>query len=239
MKTVRFSNPKYIGDPLNAVRIFNEKHVDELLVLDIDATVMKKEPNYKLISDLAAECRMPLCYGGGVNTAEQIEKIVSLGVEKVAISSAALSNEHLIESAARRVGSQSVVAVLDVKRTGLIEKQYTVFTHNGKKRRKETMIELVSKVQAAGAGEIVINNIDRDGEGCGYDLELLAKVKDEVNIPLTMLGGAGHKDHFREIILRNRYIGLGAGSFFVMTGKYKAVLIQYFSDAEKEELQSC
>ena len=134
VKTVNFNNPKYVGDPLNAVRIFNEKEVDEIIVLDIDASVLSKEPDYELISDLAGECRMPLCYGGGVKTADQVEKIVGLGVEKVAISSAALLNPSLVSDAAQRVGNQSIVVVLDVKKVGIFNKSYGLFINNGKKK---------------------------------------------------------------------------------------------------------
>ena len=162
VKTVRFDNPKYVGDPLNAVRIFNEKEVDEIMVLDINATVNNTEPNYELIRALASECRMPLCIGGGVKTIEQIENLISLGVEKVAISSAALENPAIIREAANRVGSQSVVVVLDVKKTGILRK-YELFTHNGKKSTSLRPVEFAKEAESFGAGEIVINSIDCDG----------------------------------------------------------------------------
>ena len=176
MKTVKFGASKYVGDPLNAVRIFNEKEVDEILVIDIDASAEKREPNYALIKNLAAECRMPLCYGGGVRTVEQFERLVSLGVEKVAISSAAVETPHLVAEAAEKVGGQSVAVVLDVKKTGLMG-AYRVYTYNGSKNTGHDPADWAKKMDALGVGEIVVNNIDRDGEMKGYDLDLIKRVR--------------------------------------------------------------
>ena len=187
-KTVKFGPGKYVGDPINAVRIFNEKEVDELIVADIDATVQNREPNYVMIRNLAAECRMPLCYSGGVKTAEQVERIISLGVEKVALSSAAISNPGVISEAARRVGNQSIVIVLDVKKVGLF-KHYEMFTHNATRKTGMNPVEFAKKAEALGAGEIVVNSIDHDGEMQGYDEELIKHVRKAVSCPLTVLGG--------------------------------------------------
>lgn len=236
VKTVRFSDPKYVGDPLNAVRIFNEKEVDELIVVDIDATTKGIEPNYKLIANLARECRMPLCYGGGIKKPEQVEKIISLGVEKVAISSAALISPELISESARRVGSQSVVVVLDVKKTGVFHKRYELFTHNGKKNTKLDPFHFASKFQEQGAGEILINSIDNDGTMSGYDTTLVDLVRESVTLPLTVLGGAGSYADLAGLIERHGLIGAAAGSLFVFKGKYRAVLIQYPSIVEKDDL---
>jgi cyclase len=233
VKTVQFTEPKYVGDPLNAVRIFNEKKVDELIVIDIDATVLGLEPNYKLIANLAGECRMPLCYGGGVKTPEQVERIISLGVEKVAISSAALSNPRLVYESARRVGSQSVVVVLDVKNTGLFSKRYELFSHNGKRATNIHPSEFARQVEMLGAGEILVNSISQDGTMKGYDMELIDLVRASVNIPLTVLGGAGSHADLAAPIEQHGIIGVAAGSLFVFKGKYRAVLIQYPSEAEK------
>ena len=145
VKTIQFGESKYVGDPINAVRIFNEKEVDELIVLDIDASSKKREPDYTLIKNLAAECRMPLCYGGGVKTISQIQKIISLGVEKVAISSAAIETPDLITQAAHQVGSQSVVVVLDVKKTGIL-RHYELFTHNGIKKLGINPVDLAADI---------------------------------------------------------------------------------------------
>ena len=235
VKTVNFGNPKYLGDPINAVRIYNEKEVDELMVLDIDATVKGAEPDYQLISHLASECRMPLCYGGGVRTVPQIEKIISLGVEKVAVSSAAVENPALISDAASRVGSQSVVVVIDVKKTGLLRLEEVV-THNASRRTGFTPAEFARQVAELGAGEIVINSVDRDGEMKGYDLDLIEHVRQAVDLPLTVLGGASSIDDLKELISRYGIIGAAAGSLFVFKGKYRAVLINYPNRAEKEAL---
>lgn len=235
VKTVQFGNPKYVGDPINAVRIFNEKEVDELIVIDIDATAQNREPDYILIKNLAAECRMPLCYGGGVKSLDQIQKIISLGVEKVAISSSAVHAPQLISDAAARVGSQSIVVVMDVKMTGLF-RRYEVFTHNGTKGTGLSPPEFAKKIEALGAGEIVINAIERDGVMNGYDLNLVTLVREAISLPMTVLGGAGSLEDISSLIRQQRIIGAAAGSLFVFKGKYRAVLINYPSRDEKDAL---
>lgn len=235
VKTVGFKSPKYVGDPINAVKIFNEKEADELVVLDIDATVNGVEPDYKMIANLAAECRMPLCYGGGVRTAEQAKRIISLGVEKVALSAAVINDPNLIRQIADEIGQQSVVVVLDVKKR-LFSKEYDVFTHNGKKNTKRDAVEVAKQVQALGAGEIVINSIDNDGEMKGYDLLLAHKIRQAVNIPITMLGGAGSLNDISALIKTCGVVGASAGSLFVFKGVYKAVLINYPNVIQRDEL---
>lgn len=235
VKTVGFKAPKYVGDPINAVKIFNEKEADELVVLDIDATVNGTEPDYRMIANLAAECRMPLCYGGGVHSAEQAKKIIGLGVEKVALSSAAIENPGLIKQIADEIGRQSVVVVLDVKKR-MLSKDYDVFIHNGKKNTKRSVIEVATQVAALGVGEIVINSIDNDGQMKGYDLALAKKMRDAVNIPITFLGGAGSLDDIAALIRTCGVVGASAGSLFVFKGVYKAVLISYPSVAQRDEL---
>ena len=226
-KTVNFKSPKYIGDPINAVRIFNEKEVDELIIFDIDSTVNELNPNFDLISKLASECRMPICYGGGIKTLYDIEKIISLGVEKVSISSAAINNINLIQEASKRVGSQSIVVTLDVKKIGFINKTYKIFTHNGKIYCDLVLEDFCKKVENLGAGEIIINSIDNDGIMKGYDYELIDRVRQSVNLPISALGGAGNIQDIIKLIERYGLIGASAGSMFVFKGKYKAVLIQY------------
>lgn len=234
-KTVQFRKPKYVGDPINAVRIFNEKEVDELIVLDIDATVHGREPNYELVKHLASECYMPLCYGGGVKSVEQVERIVSLGVEKVAISSAVVQYPKLVSEAARVVGSQSIVVVIDVKR-GEGQGRYEVWTHNGTRPTGIGPIELAKKVEELGAGEVVVNSIDRDGTMKGYDLALIDSVRKAVNLPITALGGAGSLNDIAELIKLFGIIGAAAGSLFVFKGSYRAVLINYPNRTRKDEL---
>lgn len=235
VKTINFKTPKYVGDPINAIRIFNEKEVDELIVIDIDATIEQRDPDYKMIENLAAECRMPLCYGGGIKTIEQIQKIIQLGVEKVAISSGAFRNPELVSKSSKIVGSQSIVVVLDVKRKFLSGK-YEVYTHNGRRSVEVNPFDLVKQMEILGAGEIVINSIDNDGLMKGYDLVLVEKIRDAINIPLTVLGGAGSLKDIEQLVRKYGVIGAAAGSLFVFKGVYKAVLINYPSRKEKEAL---
>lgn len=235
VKTVQFGQPTYVGDPINAVRIFNEKEVDELLVADIDATVEGRPPDYSLIARLAAECRMPFCYAGGVRTPEEIERIISLGVEKVALGSALVQSPELISEAARRVGSQSVVAVLDVRKTGR-PGCYEVFTHNGKRGTGLEPGALAAAVAANGAGEILVNAIDRDGMLTGYDLDLIDLIRRSVTTPITALGGVGNFDHIKALIDRHHVIGAAAGSLFVFKGRLRAVLINYPRREQKDAL---
>ncbi len=238
VKTIKFDQQKYVGDPINAVKIFNEKEADELIVLDIDATRQNREPDYQMIQNLAVECRMPLCYGGGVTSVGQFQKIISLGVEKVAISAAAVKDPSLISHAAKVVGSQSVVVVLDVKKKRFSNK-YEAYTHNGRLATKLDVVELAKKFESLGAGEIVINSIDHDGSMQGYDFKLVEQARNAVSIPLTVLGGAGSYDHINELICRFGVIGAAAGSLFVFKGKYRAVLINYPNRNEKDEIIRC
>lgn len=236
VKTVNFKSPKYVGDPINAVKIFNEKEVDELIVLDIDATVKKRGPDYKMIENLAVECRMPLCYGGGVKTAAEAQRIFNLGVEKIAISSAAVEDIDLVSRIAQEVGNQSVVVVLDVKKNK--DGNHVVWTHNGKKDTGKSAVELVQQFEKLGAGEIVINSIDNDGLMKGYDLALVDKIRKLINIPMTVLGGAGSLKDIGELINKYNIIGAAAGSLFVFKGVYKAVLISYPNSEQKDLLIS-
>ena len=235
VKTVKFKEGKYVGDPINAVKIFNEKEVDELIVLDIDATILNREPDYELIKNLAVECRMPFCYGGGVKTIEQAKKIISLGAEKVALSSAVLGNPNLVKQLSKAVGLQSVVVVLDVKKKGLMGR-YEVVTHNAKKSWGVNPVEFARKLESLGIGELVVNSVDRDGTMKGYDLKLIQSVYDVVSMPMTLLGGAGSLDDMKNVFSKYEIIGAAAGSLFVFKGKYKAVLINYPSTDEKKEL---
>lgn len=235
VKTVKFGDPKYVGDPINAVKIFNEKEVDEITVLDIDATVNGREPNYDMIGKLAAECRMPLCYGGGVTRVEQADRIVAMGVEKVAISAAAVEKEHLIAAMADVIGRQSVVVVIDVRKSGLL-RRYEVVTRNARHRTGINPIEFAERAAGQGAGEIVINSVDRDGTLTGYDMDLVRSVREAVGTPITVLGGAGSLDDLQALVREFGIIGASAGSLFVFKGKYRAVLINYPDREAKDAL---
>ena len=235
VKTVSFSNPKYVGDPINAVKIFNEKEIDEIIVLDIDATAHNRAPDYQMIENMAAESRMPLCYGGGIKTAKQAKEIIGLGVEKVAISSAAIETPELIGEIADAVGNQSVVVILDVK-TRKFSSKYDIYTHNGTVKTDRSLEEFAQEAERLGAGEIVINSINNDGQMKGYDLNMVRQAFEVTSIPVTVLGGAGSLQHIGELIKEFGVLGAAAGSMFVFTGVYRAVLINYPSLAERDQL---
>lgn len=235
VKSVKFKDYKYVGDPINAVKIFNEKEVDELIILDIDATSNNSEPDYKMIQNIANESRMPLCYGGGIKTAEQAQKIIKLGVEKVAVSSAALENPELLKEMANIIGRQSVVVVLDVKKS--VFGSYEIVTHNGKKKFKGKLDSTIQYLEEIGIGELVINSVDHDGVMKGYDLNLAEKVRAISNVPLTILGGAGTYDDILELIKKFKVIGASAGSLFVFKGVYKAVLINYLPELTLQKIR--
>lgn len=233
VKTVKFGEGKYVGDPLNAVKIFNEKEVDELIILDIDATIQERGPDFELIKNIAIESRMPLCYGGGVKSVDQAKKIISLGAEKVALSSAAIENPEIISQIAKAVGTQSVVVVIDVKYRGIFKKA-EVMSHNGSKATGLSPAQFAKKCEEFGAGEIVINSIDKDGMMTGFDIKLIKEIRDAINLPITILGGAASLDDISGAIKEFGVIGVAAGSLFVFKGKYKAVLINYPNAAEKK-----
>jgi cyclase len=233
-KTEKFKKPTYIGDPINAIKIFNEKEVDELIFLDIDATVQNKEPNYKMIEDIASECFMPLCYGGGVKSVEQMKKIYALGVEKVSLSSQAVLNPNLIKDAANLFGNQSVVITIDIKKDFWGKKK--VFINNGKKNTKLNPIEFITQVESLGAGELVINSIDNDGVMKGYDLELLKEIRSHTKVPVIALGGAGNLTHIKEVFEITKIDAVACGSMFVYQGPLKGVLISYPPYAKIQEL---
>lgn len=234
VKTVGFQDPRYVGDPINAVKIFNEKESDELVVLDIDATVTGMEPNYAVIAHLAAECRMPLCYGGGVRTAAQAKRIIGLGVEKVAISAAAVERPALITEIAAEVGRQSVVVVLDIRQKRL--GGYEMLTHNASRSHKLDPFTFAQDAVRLGAGEIVTNSIDLDGTMRGYDLKLAKRMRDVVSVPVTVLGGAGSLSDIEALIREVGVVGAAAGSLFVFKGAYRAVLINYPTSDAKEQM---
>jgi cyclase len=235
VKTVKFSDGKYVGDPLNAVKIFNEKEVDELMILDIDATTQNRGPNYELIRNIAIESRMPLCYGGGVKTVEQAKKIITLGAEKVAISSIAVEKPEIISQISKAVGSQSVVVVIDVKYRGIFKKPEVVI-HNATKPTGLNPVDFAKSCERLGVGEIVINSVDRDGVMNGFDTKLINEIRNAISTPMTILGGASNLDDISNAIKDFGVIGVAAGSLFVFKGKYKAVLINYPNGFEKNQV---
>lgn len=232
VKTVKFNNASYVGDPVNAIKIYNEKEVDELILVDITATLENKSPSFSLISAITNECFMPLCYGGGIRTLEDIKNIFSLGVEKVAVNSYAAENPQFIKKASDIFGSQSIILSMDVKKTFL--GGYVVHTHGGRKSVKLDPISYARHMEDMGAGEILLNSIDQDGTWEGYDLELLKKVTDAVTIPVIALGGAGRPNHFYDAI-DSGASACALGSMAVYQGKNKGVLINFPS---REEIRS-
>lgn len=226
VKTRKFGEDRYVGDPMNAVKIFNEKEVDELAIYDIDATVLGRGPEFELLGKIAVESRMPLSYGGGVTTAEEAAKLVSLGYEKVSVSAAAVERPELVREMAERVGRQSVVVTLDIKSEGLLG-QHRVYTHNGKRKQSLKPLDAIELFAQYGAGEIVINSIDRDGIMEGYDIKFAKAVRQRVDIPISFVGGAGSTDHMEALIDAVGTVGAGAGSMFVFKGPFRAVLISY------------
>lgn len=224
-KTEKFKKPKYIGDPINSIKIFNTKEVDELMLFDIDASVQNKVPNYKMIDHIAGECFMPLCYGGGVKTIEQMKKIYSLGVEKISLSSQAVLNPSLIQEAATIFGNQAVVVTIDIKKD--FWKKKKVFINNGKRNTKMNPIDFAKQIEKMGAGEVIINSIDNDGVMKGFDNEVLKELKQVINIPVVALGGAGNLSHIKEVFEFSKVDAVACGSMFVYQGPLKGVLINY------------
>ncbi|XDD52804.1 AglZ/HisF2 family acetamidino modification protein [Leptospira sp. WS4.C2] len=226
VKTTKFDNPRYIGDPINAVKIFNEKEADELVLIDIDASMLGKEPDYRLIERIANECRMPLSVGGGIKNLEQANKILGFGVEKIIVSSLLVENPEMISRMVNYLGSQSVVVSLDLKKT-TFSKRYEFCLHNGKKKTGKYLDEVLNLAISLGAGEILINSIDLDGTMLGYDMDLLQSIKKRISVPVTVLGGAGTLEDLKNVIAQLGVVGVAAGSLFVYKGKHKAVLINY------------
>jgi len=222
----RFSNFKYIGDPLNTVRIFNQKKVDELLVLDIDATALNKSPNFSLIAAIARECNMPLCYGGGIKNVQDATRLISLGVEKVAVSSGLISNPSLASDIVNQIGSQSLVGVIDY-RSKSFRRSSQVVLSNGSKFINVSPLELALRFESLGVGEILLNSVEKDGTMEGYDLIIPKLVKENINVPLSVLGGAGSISDVRQLFNEVQPSGLVGSSIFVYQGKYRAVLLSY------------
>ncbi len=235
VKTVNFKQSKYVGDPINAVKIFNEKEVDELMVIDIDKTRNNIIPDFQLIQKLANESRMPLCYGGGIKTLDQAVKIIEMGVEKVALSSIFLESPEICNKISNVIGAQSISIVLDVKKK-LFSSDYNIFTHNATKKHKESLKKVLNNIDNFPFGELVINSIDRDGTCSGYDDNLIEICRNLTERPITVLGGAGSLNDISNLINKYKIIGAGAGSLFVFKGKYKAVLINYPNKTERKPL---
>lgn len=232
VKSVRFKDHKYVGDPINAVKIFNEKEVDEIVLLDISATVEKRAPDIERIKEIASEAFMPLGYGGGITKLEEISELIKGGVEKVILNTVAFNNRRLISDGAKYVGSQSMVVSIDVKKN--LWGKYRVYITNGSKNTDLDPVSFARQMEEAGAGEILLNSIDRDGTFEGYDLDLIHSVSAAVGIPVVALGGAGSIDDFRKSVQQGASAA-SAGSLFVFQRPHRAVLISYPTQAELKE----
>jgi len=224
-KTIQFKNPRYIGDPINAVRIFNEKEVDELVLYDISASEQKKSPDFDLIEEIATECFMPICYGGGIKTEQDAERLFRLGVEKISINTSFVEDEDILRNLSKKFGRSSVVVTIDVKKDLL--GKYKVYTNRGKDNTGVNLSDCVRKVEELGAGEMIINNIDRDGTMKGYDIKLLKEITKISTIPVVACGGAGKMEDLKEVVVEGGVSGVAAGSLFVYWGSKKGVLINY------------
>lgn len=233
VKTTRFKNPVYVGDPINAVKIFNEKEVDELILLDITATLENNELNYKNIEEIISEAFMPIGYGGGIKNIAQIENLFKIGVEKVILNTSAHINPDLIKKAAQVFGNQSIVVAIDIKKDILGNNR--IYTHSGTKKQNINLLSAIKTYEDLGAGEIFINSIDRDGTMKGYDYNLIKQVSENVTIPVVASGGAGEIDHFLQAINAGAS-AVAAGAMFVFHGVHRAVLINYPKYIELEKL---
>jgi imidazole glycerol-phosphate synthase subunit HisF len=233
VKTRKFKDPVYLGDPRNVVKIFNDKEVDELVLLDINATAEAKPPQFELIREIVSECFAPLGYGGGISDVEHVRRILGIGVEKVVINTCTVTNPKLLEQAAHIAGSQSVVASIDVKK-GLLGK-FEVFTHGGRKPTQLDPVTVAKQAEQAGAGEILINSIDQDGMMSGYDLKLIRMVSDAIRIPVVACGGAGKIQDLVDAVQIGGASAAAAGSMFVFHGKLRGVLISFPTGEELDQ----
>ena len=233
VKGSRFKNHKYVGDPVNAVKIFNDKLVDELVFLDIAATASNNEPNYSLLADIASQAFMPFGYGGGIRSTAHIEKLFRIGVEKVLINTAAVEVRHLISEASSIAGSQSVVVSMDVKRN--VVGGYHMYTRGGTRKMTIDPVDFARQMEDAGAGEILLTAIDREGTGKGFDLDIIHDVATAVSIPVVASGGAGSLEDFRRAVAVGAS-AVAAGDMFTFRGKHKAVLITYPPYGRLEQL---
>ncbi len=223
VKTTKFSKPRYLGDPINAVKIFNGKSVDELCFLDITATKNKTGPNFPLLKDIAVQAFMPLSYGGGITTIEEIKKLFKIGYEKVILNTSFIHHPQLVKEAALVAGNQSVVVSIDVKKNTF--GKYVAYTEDGQTKVDQSPIELAKYAEELGAGEIIINSIDKDGMMTGYDLTLIKEITSAVSIPVIACGGAGTVLDFKKALDEGGAHAVAAGSLFVYYGPKKAVLI--------------
>jgi|TARA_B110000090_G_C13378968_1_gene445019 cyclase len=234
-KSVQFKSSVYIGDPLNTVKIFSDFEVDELIFVDISATKENRNPDYGLIKNIASVSRMPLCYGGGINNLDQIEKIINLGVEKISICSAAILNKSLVKEAAATFGKQSIVGCLDIKYSKELKK-YQVYTHNGNKNLNLGLESCIEFLVTNGVGEILINNIDLDGTYGGFNLDLISKITELTPVPVSICGGASSYLDIKNLWKNTNISGIVSGSLWSFYENNNTVLLNYPNKKDKLNL---
>lgn len=225
VKTEKFKKPTYVGDPINAIRIFNDKEVDELVFLDIDASKENRGPDFKLLKQIASECFMPLGYGGGITSLDEVKRIFSIGIEKVILNSIVFDKPQLVEETASEAGNQSVVVSIDYKKA--LFGKTKVYSHSKRKTPNQSVVQFAKEMEERGAGEIILNCVDQDGIMNGYDIDMLAAISEELTVPVVACGGAGNINHLSEAVKKGKASAVAAGSMFVFHGPHKAVLINY------------
>lgn len=233
VKTIKFRKPQYIGDPINAVKIFNDKEVDELIIVDISKRSSRQEIDYQLLQKLASESFIPMCYGGGINSFEDAKKIINMGFEKVSLNNLFKVNPELVSKISEYLGAQSVVISIDVKKN--IWGKYQVFDYEKMKTTGISPIDWAKKAEEYGAGEILLNFVDRDGTFSGYDISFIKTISDVVSIPIIAMGGASGIDNMKKAVVEGRASAVAAGSLFVFYGELKSVLINY---PTRDEIES-
>lgn len=229
VKTKSFKHPVYLGDPINAVRIFNEKEVDELVIADISVTKNGVVPHFKWIEEIVSEAFMPIGYAGGIDNLDTIKRLFTLGIEKVILNSFSF-NYNLISAAANIYGNQSIVVCIDVKKS--LFGNYIIYTHSGQKKQSTELLAHAQNVVEAGAGEIIIQSIDKEGTMSGFDITLTRNVADSVDVPIVALGGASCLKDLKKVIRDGGASAAAAGSIFVFKSKERGVLINYPSKSE-------
>lgn len=229
IKTINFKNRTYLGDPVNAVKIFNRKGIDELAILDIGATRNNREPDFEILKDIATEAFMPLACGGGITTVEQVHELLSIGYEKVIVNTGLIKKPELVNKSAELFGSQSIVASIDAVK---VNETYKCAITDGTEVIEKSPIELAIEAERLGVGEIIINSIDRDGMMQGYDIELVKSIVASVKVPVVAIGGAGRVSDLKDVLDNGHAHAAAGGSLFVYCGRLKAVLITFPSEKE-------
>ncbi|NQW41863.1 MAG: imidazole glycerol phosphate synthase subunit HisF [Bacteroidetes bacterium] len=233
-KTIQFKNPVYVGDPINAVKIFNEKEVDELIILDITASKQNREPNYELLKHIASECFMPLAYGGGIKNFQQAAKLFELGIEKISLNLSAIENPNLITEITSVYGNQSVIVSIDIKKN--LWGKYGIYSHNGTKNTRLLLNEFIKKVESLGAGELLITNIEKEGTWSGFDIDLLKSLTSLAKIPIIIGGGCGNIQHIADAVNTGKASAVAIGSMAVFQKKGMGVLISFPKSEAIEKL---